>query len=55
MRTIASIFLAAALLGAALSACTPAQTGSAGFVPAVRQSHPLDSGGGLPPHPAPTR
>lgn len=55
MRILSRFFFAAAILSAALASCTPASTGNTGFIPATHLTRPLDSGGGLPPKPAPTR
>jgi hypothetical protein len=55
MRIFSRIFFAAAVLSAALSACTPAPSGYSGFIPATRVTRLMDTGGGLPPKPAPTR
>jgi hypothetical protein len=46
--------VAALLFTAIFAACTPANNGGTGLLPATHQVTPKDSGGGLPPHPAPT-
>ncbi len=51
MKRLTRIFIAAVAVLAAAAACTP--SGSTGFLPATHSARPLDSGGGLPPHPSP--
>jgi hypothetical protein len=57
MTRLTRIALAALAFAALCAACTPATNGGSGMLPATthHQLTPLDSGGGLPPHPAPTR
>lgn len=54
MRSLSRIAVAALVFACLFAACTPSSNGSAGLLPATHQLTPKDSGGGLPPHPAPT-
>jgi hypothetical protein len=51
MTRFTRITITALIVAVFFAACTPSTNGS-GMLPATRQVQ--DSGGGLPPHPAPT-
>jgi hypothetical protein len=55
MTRLVRIGIAAFVFAGICAACTPANYGTSGLLPATHQLTPKDSGGGLPPHPEPTK